>query len=77
MLGWRHLTPGFAGGGILRVKRPSLHVSWNSMKSEVLLIPAVTIPAYALNSHTPRSPLGPAAPSGIPILRPEKRQTSV
>ena len=25
MLGWRHLTPGFVGGGILRVKRPSLH----------------------------------------------------
>ena len=23
MLGWRRLTPGFVGGGLLRVKRPS------------------------------------------------------
>ena len=43
MLGWRHLTPGFVGG--VCVRRPSLHVSENSAKPEVLLNPpAVMIP---------------------------------
>ena len=40
MLGWRHITPGFVGGGIL-----CLHASENSVKPEVLLNPpAVMIP---------------------------------
>ena len=60
MLGWRHLTPGFVGRGIFRVKRPSLHVSQNSVKPEVFLNPpAVMIPhkpspvqgLYGLNSQ--------------------------
>ena len=39
MLGWRHFTPGLVGGGILRVKRPSLHVPQESVKPEDLLNP--------------------------------------
>ena len=40
MLGRCHLTPGFVGGGIFRVKRPSLHVSQKLVKAEVLFKPA-------------------------------------